>query len=177
MPVRDLDTFFPSTQHKVRFLANRGTSGIDGVVSTALGVSTVTPERTILVVGDLSFYHDMNGLLAAKRYNPDATIIIANNNGGGIFSFLPQREYTETFEKYFATPHDLTFRHAANLYGLPHSEANSWQEFHNQVSRSLEQPGTSIVEVQTDRDRNFELHKRIQTAAVKTAESALRERT
>ena len=175
MPVRDLDTFFPSTQHKVRFLANRGASGIDGVVSTALGVSTVTPERTILVLGDLSFYHDMNGLLAAKRYNPNATIIIANNNGGGIFSFLPQREYTEIFEKYFATPHDLTFRHAAKLYSLPHSEAKSWQEFHSQVSRSLEQSGTSIVEMQTDRERNFELHKRIQAAAVKTAENVLTE--
>ncbi len=177
MPVRDLDAFFPSAPQQIRFLANRGASGIDGVVSTALGASAVIQEPTVLVVGDLSFYHDMNGLLAARQYNLNATIVLANNNGGGIFSFLPQREYTESFEKYFATPHGLTFHAAASLYGLTYSKPASWEEFHTAVSASIGSSGTTIVEMQTNRDRNVELHRRIWSAVAEAAESTLTERT
>jgi 2-succinyl-5-enolpyruvyl-6-hydroxy-3-cyclohexene-1-carboxylate synthase len=177
MPVRDLDAFYPSTSQRIRFLANRGASGIDGVVSTALGASAVTREPTVLVVGDISFYHDMNGLLAAKQYNLNATIVLANNNGGGIFSFLPQLEYKESFEKYFATPHGLTFHAAASLYGLTYSKAVSWEEFHTAVSQSVGSSGTAIVEMQTNRDRNVELHRRIWSTVTEAAENTLTERT
>lgn len=177
MPVRDLDSFFPTISKKIRFLANRGVSGIDGVVSTALGVSSVSREPTFLVVGDLSFYHDMNGLLAARQYQPNATVIVLNNNGGGIFSFLPQRGYPELFEKYFGTPHGLTFQAAAALYGLRYSKATSWEEFRGCVQRDPGSPGTTIVEVQTDRDRNLALHNRIWSAVEETAQQALTGRT
>jgi len=177
MPVRDLDSFFPTDAKQIRFLANRGVSGIDGVVSTALGVSSVSHEPTVLVVGDLSFYHDMNGLLAAKRYGPNTTIIILNNNGGGIFSFLPQRDYPESFEKYFATPHDLTFQAAASLYDLHYTKPTSWKEFRNAVSLEKNRSATSIVEVQTNRERNVELHQRIWSAVEETAQEVLTRRT
>ena len=104
MPVRDMDTFFPCIGKSVRCLSNRGVNGIDGVVSSALGFSSEWPGRLVLVLGDLSFYHDMNGLLAARRYGLNATIIVVNNDGGGIFSFLPQAAYPEVFEEYFGTP-------------------------------------------------------------------------
>ena len=105
MPVRDLDAFFPSNNCDLRFLANRGAGGIDGVVSSALGACAVSAGPLVLVVGDLSFFHDSNGLLAAKKHGLDATIIVLNNDGGGIFSFLPQAEQEEHFETLFGTPH------------------------------------------------------------------------
>src|SRR5699024_10477426 len=84
-------------------IGNRGVSGIDGVVSTALGIAAANAKRVTLVIGDLSFYHDLNGLLAAKHYNIDITIVLINNDGGGIFSFLPQAEEGTYFEKLFGT--------------------------------------------------------------------------
>ena len=175
MPVRDLDSFFPSTPNQTRFLSDRGASGIDGVLSTALGASAVSQDPTVLVLGDLSFYHDMNGLLAAKRYGLNVTIILLNNNGGGIFSFLPQREYPESFEKYFATPHNLTFQATASLYGLTYSKAESWQEFRNGVSSTMKRSGTAIVEIQTERERNVELHRHVWSAVTEACESKLTE--
>ncbi|HYB84385.1 MAG TPA: thiamine pyrophosphate-dependent enzyme, partial [archaeon] len=120
-----------------------------------------------------SFYHDMNGLLAARQYRPNATIIVLNNDGGGIFSFLPQRGYPEYFEKYFATPHGMTFQAAASLYGLNYSKPASWEEFRNALSSNAASTRTDIVEVQTNRDRNVELHHHIWSAVEETAQEAL----
>jgi 2-succinyl-5-enolpyruvyl-6-hydroxy-3-cyclohexene-1-carboxylate synthase len=108
MPIRDLDTFFFCNDKNIRIMANRGANGIDGVVSTALGASTV-PNPLILVIGDLSFYHDLNGLLAAKLHQLNITIILINNDGGGIFSFLPQAGLPRHFETLFGTPIGLDF--------------------------------------------------------------------
>jgi 2-succinyl-5-enolpyruvyl-6-hydroxy-3-cyclohexene-1-carboxylate synthase len=177
MPVRDLDAFYPSSSQDIHFIGNRGASGIDGVVSSSLGVSAVAKEPTVSVLGDVSFYHDMNGLLAAKLYGLHATFIVVNNNGGGIFSFLPQREYPETFEKYFATPHGLTFQSAASLYSLSYSKADSWNEFRGSVSKSIGLPGTAIVELHTERVRNFQLHRDMSASATKAAETKLTELT
>jgi 2-succinyl-5-enolpyruvyl-6-hydroxy-3-cyclohexene-1-carboxylate synthase len=173
MPVRYLDSFYPSTSQQIRFLANRGASGIDGVLSTALGASAVLEAPTFLVVGDLSFYHDMNGLFAAKQYPLNVTIIVANNNGGGIFSFLPQRKYPQTFEKYFATPHGLTFESAARLYSFTYSKITSWQEFRASISKSLGSSRTTILEVPGDRERNVEFHRGISSAAAEAAETSM----
>ena len=138
MPVRDMDTFFPSTSRSMHFMANRGASGIDGVVSTALGAGAVSSARLVVVVlGDISFYHDMNGLLAAKAFDLNATIIVINNNGGGIFSFLPQAAYGDVFETYFGTPHGLTFRSAAELYGLDYCFVEDWLTFSEGGQREL----------------------------------------
>ncbi|MFQ5872391.1 MAG: thiamine pyrophosphate-dependent enzyme, partial [Dehalococcoidia bacterium] len=161
MPVRDMDAFFPSASKPVKCMANRGASGIDGVVSTALGVSAVSDRPVVLVLGDLSLYHDMNGLLAAKRHNLRATIIVLNNNGGGIFSFLPQAEHSDVFEEYFGTPHGLEFRSAAEMYGLSYAKVSSWGELREAFLRSSSSPGTTIIEVPGDRARNVELHRRV----------------
>jgi 2-succinyl-5-enolpyruvyl-6-hydroxy-3-cyclohexene-1-carboxylate synthase len=177
MPVRDLDAFFPGISKRIRFLANRGVSGVDGVVSTALGVSSVSREPTILVVGDVSFYHDMNGLLAAKRYRPNTTIIVLNNNGGGIFSFLPQHDYPESFEEYFATPHGLTFQSAASLYGLNYSKATSWDEFRGTLTSESVSSRPAIIEVETEREANLRLHQRIWSAVEETLPEAVHGRT
>jgi 2-succinyl-5-enolpyruvyl-6-hydroxy-3-cyclohexene-1-carboxylate synthase len=161
MPIRDMDAFFPSSDNPVQFMANRGASGIDGVVSTALGVAAASDERVVLVLGDISLYHDMNGLLAAKNHDLNATIIVLNNDGGGIFSFLPQAEHEEVFETYFGTPHGLTFQAAAEMYGLSYVLAKDWDRFREALRESLVGSGTTIIEVSGDRQRNVALHRQV----------------
>jgi 2-succinyl-5-enolpyruvyl-6-hydroxy-3-cyclohexene-1-carboxylate synthase len=161
MPIRDLDTFFPGGPREVHFLANRGASGIDGVVSTALGACAAGRRPLVLVLGDLSFYHDMNGLLAARRHGLAALIVLLNNDGGGIFSLLPQADDPEHFEELFGTPHGLDFRPAAELYGLRYRPAVDRPQFRAAVAEALGAPGVTVVEVRTRRDRNAELHRRL----------------
>jgi 2-succinyl-5-enolpyruvyl-6-hydroxy-3-cyclohexene-1-carboxylate synthase len=161
MPVRDLDTFFPSGRRTVHFLANRGANGIDGVVSSALGASVASDGPLVLVIGDLSLYHDMNGLLAAKRHDLSATIVLINNDGGGIFSFLPQAEHPEPFEELFGTPHGLDFRAACELYGLGYERAETRRAFREAVARSISSPGVQVIEVRTEREANVALHRAI----------------
>ncbi|ADU51732.1 2-succinyl-6-hydroxy-2,4-cyclohexadiene-1- carboxylic acid synthase/2-oxoglutarate decarboxylase [Thermaerobacter marianensis DSM 12885] len=187
MPVRDVDTFFPASAVPVRFLANRGASGIDGVVSTAAGVAAAGEGPVVLVIGDLSFYHDLNGLWAAARYRLPLVVVVVNNDGGGIFSFLPQARLDPgEFESLWGTPHGLDFRHAAALYGIPYRRASTWDDFRAAVQEALARAGTTpgqaggstgatggstgpevaaggpaIVEVRTDRRRNVEHHRRV----------------
>ena len=159
MPVRDLDTFFAAGSRPVRFLANRGASGIDGVVSTALGASSVSLGPCVLVIGDLSLYHDMNGLLAARQHGLQATIVLLHNDGGGIFSFLPQAEGVASFEDLFGTPHGLDFRHAAHLYGLDYCEPEDGQALRTALEKAFHTPGVTLVAVHTNRDANVRLHR------------------
>jgi 2-succinyl-5-enolpyruvyl-6-hydroxy-3-cyclohexene-1-carboxylate synthase len=161
MPVRDLDTFLPAEGPAVRCLANRGAGGIDGVVSSALGASAAAAGPLVLVVGDLSFYHDSNGLLAARHYGLNATIVLLNNDGGGIFSFLPQASHPERFEMLFGTPHGLDFRPLAEAYGATFRRVATWEEFRCAVRRGLAAGGLQVVEVRTDRTRNVAVHRRI----------------
>lgn len=166
MPIRDMDTFFSSTEKSFQFMANRGASGIDGLVSTALGASAVSPGKLVLVIGDISFYHDMNGLLAAKNFGLKATIIVINNNGGGIFSFLPQANYKDVFEPYFGTPHGLTFKAAAELYGLDYCLAGDWETFAASVKESLAGAGPTIIEIPGDRQLNVKRHRQVRDAVI-----------
>jgi 2-succinyl-5-enolpyruvyl-6-hydroxy-3-cyclohexene-1-carboxylate synthase len=160
MPVRDMDTFYPGDSESIRFLSNRGANGIDGVVSSALGASTVVDGPLVLVIGDLSFYHDMNGLLAAKLHDLDAMIVLINNDGGGIFSFLPQAAHPEHFEALFGTPHGLDFRPGAEMYGLEFRRIETWPEFGVAVTNSLNSAGVQVIEVPApDRTRNVEMHR------------------
>jgi 2-succinyl-5-enolpyruvyl-6-hydroxy-3-cyclohexene-1-carboxylate synthase len=161
MPVRDLDSFWPASTKKVRFLANRGASGIDGVVSTALGVAAASPDPVVLVLGDISLYHDMNGLFAAKRHGLNATIIVLNNDGGAIFSFLPQAEQGEHFEELFGTPHGLDFKHTAALYGLDYTLTETPDGFDAAVTKSLKTAGVALIEVRTNREENLAFHRQI----------------
>lgn len=167
MPVRDLDTFFPSTARAIRFMANRGANGIDGVVSSALGAAAGSAGPLVLVLGDLSFYHDLNGLLAAKRHHLSATIVLLNNDGGGIFSFLPQAAYRDSFEDLFGTPTGLDFQHAAALYGASHRRVTTWEAFRAAVTAGISGDGLTIVEVATDRERNVSQHRAVWAAVAR----------
>jgi 2-succinyl-5-enolpyruvyl-6-hydroxy-3-cyclohexene-1-carboxylate synthase len=162
MPVRDLDSFLSAGPKPARFLANRGASGIDGVISTALGAAAVSERPLVLVLGDLSFYHDMNGLLAARRFGLRATIVLINNDGGGIFSFLPQHEQErEHFETLFGTPHGLDFAPVAELYGVDFQRVTTREGYRAALKASFFAPDVQVIEIKTDREENLKLHQRI----------------
>lgn len=178
MPIRDLDTFFWSRQIDIQIAGNRGANGIDGLVSTALGMSAAQPERhVVLVLGDLSLFHDMNGLLAAKLHHLHATIIVINNNGGGIFSFLPQATFPEHFEQLFGTPIDLPIETVASLYTGTYSHPANWEAFRTAVQQSRASDGLHIIEVRTQRERNVALHaalwRQVQSVIVQHMEEHL----
>ncbi len=171
MPVRDLDTFYPTSSKSVNFFANRGSSGIDGVVSSALGIAASGTKKVILVIGDISLYHDMNGLLVSKLHALNATVVVLNNNGGGIFSFLPQAAHEDFFEEYFGTPHGLKFKSAADMYGLNYSFIQDWDSFDKAINESLSNEGVFLIEIPGDRADNVELHSEVWNAISKTVKT------
>lgn len=174
MPIRDVDTFVRGDARSLRVLGNRGANGIDGLISTALGAAAVSTTPVVLLLGDLSFYHDMNGLLAAARHGLSATIVVLNNNGGGIFSFLPQAQQLAEplFESLFGTPIDLEISAAAALYGSSYARPATWPVFRRSLSSALSELGLSIIEVVTERKRNLELHRTISSAVTEALHSA-----
>ncbi|WP_430489320.1 2-succinyl-5-enolpyruvyl-6-hydroxy-3-cyclohexene-1-carboxylic-acid synthase [Rossellomorea marisflavi] len=160
MPIRDVDTFFFSNDRSISIHANRGANGIDGVVSTALGMSTQSPS-TYLLIGDLAFFHDMNGLLAGRKYGLDLTVIVMNNNGGGIFSYLPQANEGAYFEELFGTPMDLEFSHVAAMYGADYSLVKTESDFLQALRQAEGMKGLKIIEVLADRQKNVENHRKM----------------
>ncbi|MFD1512390.1 2-succinyl-5-enolpyruvyl-6-hydroxy-3-cyclohexene-1-carboxylic-acid synthase [Halomarina rubra] len=150
MPVRDLDRFARPRGAGVTALGNRGASGIDGITSTALGAGHATDDPLVLVTGDLAFYHDLTGLLACSRADVDATVVLVNNDGGGIFRVLPIERFDPPFTGYFRTPHGLDFSPVADLYGLEFVTTDTREGFRDAYRASLDSPGTQVVEVRTD---------------------------
>ncbi|HXZ03580.1 MAG TPA: 2-succinyl-5-enolpyruvyl-6-hydroxy-3-cyclohexene-1-carboxylic-acid synthase, partial [Ktedonobacteraceae bacterium] len=160
MPVRDLDTFFWSSERHIRIMGNRGANGIDGVISSTLGASAVASnEPSILVLGDLSFFHDLNGLLAAHLYELNLTIILINNDGGGIFSFLPQAAHPQHFEQLFGTPTGLDFHHVVEMYGGRFHRVENWEVFRKAVNLALHNSGLDVIEILTERTSNVKMHR------------------
>ncbi|GIW11391.1 MAG: 2-succinyl-5-enolpyruvyl-6-hydroxy-3-cyclohexene-1-carboxylate synthase [Dehalococcoidia bacterium] len=159
MPVRDAESVLPASTRRLRLLANRGASGIDGVVSTALGVSAVSAGPVALAIGDISFYHDLNGLLAARLHRLSATVLLLHNDGGGIFSFLPQAEQGEAFEELFGTPHGLDFAAIAPLYDLQYQQVETHSELEAALRASLGAPGVQVIAVRTERAANVARHR------------------
>jgi 2-succinyl-5-enolpyruvyl-6-hydroxy-3-cyclohexene-1-carboxylate synthase len=163
MPIRDVELFFGARARGPRVLANRGANGIDGTVSSAFGAAAVAGGApVVLLIGDVALLHDVGGLLAARRLGLALTIVLINNDGGGIFHFLPVSGEADAFERHVATPHGLEFEHAAALYGCGYERAVTKDELRGALQRAIErQPGTTIVEVRTDRVENLALHRRI----------------
>jgi 2-succinyl-5-enolpyruvyl-6-hydroxy-3-cyclohexene-1-carboxylate synthase len=160
MPIRDLDSFFFFNQKSIKVMANRGANGIDGIVSSAIGAA-VYSKPLYLVLGDLTFYHDLNGLLASKLLNIDITIIIVNNNGGGIFSFLPQSNHPKNFELLFGTPLDIDFQHVVKMYGGTYTKTENWDEFNTAWSYMENGKGLQVIEVPTNREKNVTIHRNL----------------
>ncbi len=157
MPIRDVETFFPSRADPPRVLSNRGANGIDGTVSTAFGVAAASDGPVALLIGDVALAHDVGGLIAARRLGLALKIVLLDNDGGGIFDFLPVSRAGEAYERHVATPHGLDFAHAAALYGLAHEPVTSAAELH----AALAADGAALIHVRTDRAGNVALHRRV----------------
>ena len=178
MPVRDMEAFLGSGPAGIRCLGNRGANGIDGLVSTALGMAAVSRAPVVAVVGDISFLHDLNALVAAARLGVSATIVLVDNDGGGIFSFLPQADADEPgvglpahFEELFGTPHGTEFGPLVRALGAGHEVVAS-DAMAGAVAASLARPGVQVLEVRTERRRNVELHRALQAAVAAAVSQA-----
>jgi 2-succinyl-5-enolpyruvyl-6-hydroxy-3-cyclohexene-1-carboxylate synthase len=160
MPVRDVEWFAPVVVPEV--VANRGANGIDGVVSTAVGVALARATPVSALVGDIAFVHDSNALLGLKARDVDIRVVVVDNDGGGIFSFLPQAESTElaTFEKLWGTPHGVDLSQLVAAHGIRFCECSTVAE----LSVALAQRGPIVIRVRTDRHQNVAVHDALNRA-------------
>ena len=159
MIIRDADSFMPSQSRALRFVGTRGASGIDGVVSTAVGAAAAGTGPVAAIVGDLSFLHDLNGLWALRRHHLSLLVALVNNDGGGIFHFLPQADLASAeFEEWFGTPHGIDFSSAIAAFGgrLVRPEPTEWLAA---LRGAATMPGLTVVELRTDRERNVAQHR------------------
>jgi 2-succinyl-5-enolpyruvyl-6-hydroxy-3-cyclohexene-1-carboxylate synthase len=161
MPIRDVETFFPARPAPPRVLSNRGANGIDGTVSTAFGVAAAAPGPVVLLTGDVALLHDVGGLLAARRLDLPLAIVLLDNDGGGIFHFLPVSGEADVFEEHVATPHGVDFAHVATLYGLAHERVAAPEPFRAALDRALTAGTTTLIHVRTDREENVAVHRAV----------------
>ena len=164
MTIRDFDYFWFSGESKAVLYGNRGVNGIDGTISTALGLAT-NGKPTYLVTGDLSLFHDLNGLAVAKTHNLNLTIILHNNDGGGIFEYLPQKG-TKHFDYLFSTSQGLDYGGAAKLYGCGYTKISSPDELGSVLNKVSSESGVHIIEIPTNREYSRELHKKYTKVSV-----------
>ncbi|HEY8480462.1 MAG TPA: 2-succinyl-5-enolpyruvyl-6-hydroxy-3-cyclohexene-1-carboxylic-acid synthase [Spirillospora sp.] len=161
MPIRDLDQVM-RPRRGIRIMANRGASGIDGLVSTAMGAALAHGGPSFALLGDLAFLHDQNGLiLGPQDRRPDLTMVVVNNRGGGIFSLLPQAALTDPFERVFGTPHEVDLEAVAAAHGIPYRRLEAAKD----LPKALVGEGLRIVEARTDRETNAVLHAEMRKAA------------
>lgn len=157
MSIRDMDYFWATGRSQAMVYGNRGTNGIDGTVSTALGLST-NGKPTVMLTGDLSFFHDMNGLAIGKTHGMNLTIILHNNDGGGIFQYLPQNG-TDDFDYLFNTPQGIDYSGLATMYGLDYVKVTTNAELELAMKQYIGTEGIHIIEVPTSKEISRELHK------------------
>tara|TARA_B100000029_G_scaffold94574_1_gene84776 strand:+ start:3162 stop:4841 length:1680 start_codon:yes stop_codon:yes gene_type:complete len=161
MPIRDIDTFTFSINKKINVFGNRGASGIDGVISTALGISkgNNNSSNVLLIIGDMSFYHDMNGLI---KSNNNLSIVVINNGGGGIFSFLPMSESKlENFEKYWIANTSVDFKTVAKLYNCKYFRVSNKEQLNEAIITSFKTDGIKIIEVKIEIKENVLSHTKL----------------
>ncbi len=164
MSIRDFDYFWFSGESKAVLYGNRGVNGIDGTISTALGLAA-NGRPTYLVTGDLSLFHDLNGLAVAKTHNLNLTIILHNNDGGGIFEYLPQKG-TKHFDYLFSTSQGLDYSGAAKLYGCGYTKIINPDELSRVLAKVSTESGVHIIEIPTDREYSRQLHKKYTKVSV-----------
>jgi 2-succinyl-5-enolpyruvyl-6-hydroxy-3-cyclohexene-1-carboxylate synthase len=176
LAVRHLDQYgFDQQRKQLRVFCNRGASGIDGTISSALGVAVAEPDKpTVLIIGDLAFYHDMNALLAAKRNGiHNLVIVLLNNDGGQIFRRLPinKPEFEPHFTELFTTPHGITFEHTAAQFGFGYARADDREAFRAAFTAALASGQASIVEVVTDAEEDAKRCQELTARVLKAVET------
>ena len=160
MPVRDAEFFWPPGDRGGEVFFNRGANGIDGTLSTALGLAHDAGRPAVLLTGDLALLHDTNGFLLRPKLRGALTIVLINNRGGGIFEHLPVAQFEPPFEEFFATPQDMDFAKLCATYGVEHVPVRDWPHFVELVS-ALPASGMRVLELRTDRKADAALRKRL----------------
>jgi 2-succinyl-5-enolpyruvyl-6-hydroxy-3-cyclohexene-1-carboxylate synthase len=153
MPVRDVEYFWPPNDRRVRPFCNRGANGIDGTLSTALGIAHGAAAPAVLLTGDLALLHDANGFLLRPKFRGSLSIVLINNRGGGIFEHLPVAQFEPPFEEFFATPQEVEPAALCAAHGIAHEVVRDWAHFAGLVS-ALPSAGIRVLEIRTDRKRD-----------------------
>jgi 2-succinyl-5-enolpyruvyl-6-hydroxy-3-cyclohexene-1-carboxylate synthase len=169
LSIRDFDNFVGKTNKNLKLFFNRGASGIDGVTSTALGIALIE-KPTVLITGDLSFLHDLNALLPAKKYSIPLVVILINNNGGGIFEMLPFSSEKKLFKTFFKTPHNLGIFSLVKSYGLGHHLIKDTKDFRNKLKSSLLKKSLTVLEIKTNSSLSKKMRKKYWADVVKKIE-------
>jgi 2-succinyl-5-enolpyruvyl-6-hydroxy-3-cyclohexene-1-carboxylate synthase len=151
-PVRDVEWFWSPNDREIHPFCNRGANGIDGTLSTALGIAH-QHRPTVLLTGDLALLHDSNGFLISPHFQGHLTILLINNQGGGIFEMLPVAEFDPPFETYFATPQQINFAHLCKTHGVEHHALQTWEELRSLLN-PLPDRGIRVLEIKTNRKRD-----------------------
>jgi 2-succinyl-5-enolpyruvyl-6-hydroxy-3-cyclohexene-1-carboxylate synthase len=158
MPIRDVEFFWRPNQQHYRILGNRGANGIDGTLSTALGALQQHDQPGILITGDLSLLHDTNGLLLRQQFQGSLTILLINNNGGGIFGMLPIGQFDPPFTEFFTTPQNVDFATLCRAYQIPHQKIESWSMLQTAITQ-LGMPGITCWEISTSSELDNQWRK------------------
>ena len=160
MPVRDAEYFWPAGNRGHTIFVNRGANGIDGTLSTALGVAHGNAQPAVLVTGDLALLHDTNGFLSVPKLKGSLTILLINNNGGGIFEHLPVAQFDPPFEEFFATPQQVDFARLVSAYGVAHVRVRDEKHL-AKLCTKLPQAGVRVLEMRTNRKRDAAFRKQL----------------
>src|SRR6476659_2048807 len=158
MPIRDQEAFLPSTEADATFLCNRGANGIDGLISSGIGAARASGKPTTILTGDLGLLHDIGGLAALREVSTPVRVVVIDNDGGGIFHFLPQEQALDKaeFEALLGTPRGVDVAKAAALFGLPHHHLDSFADLPDALAAD-----TCLIEIETNRQVNAGLHRRL----------------
>ncbi|MEJ6481273.1 2-succinyl-5-enolpyruvyl-6-hydroxy-3-cyclohexene-1-carboxylic-acid synthase [Nostoc punctiforme UO1] len=152
MPVRDVEYFWKPNNLGVRSHFNRGANGIDGTLSTALGIAH-RQQSSVMLTGDLALLHDTNGFLIRNKFVGHLTIVLINNNGGGIFEMLPIAKFDPPFEEFFGTPQDIDFAQLCATYNVQYELTTSWEHLQQKLN-PLPSTGIKVLELQTNRKKD-----------------------
>jgi 2-succinyl-5-enolpyruvyl-6-hydroxy-3-cyclohexene-1-carboxylate synthase len=170
MPIRDVELYLPARVPLPRVLSNRGANGIDGTISAAFGAAAARPgQPVVLLIGDVALLHDLGGLIAARRLGLELTIVALNNDGGGIFHFLPVSGEGAAFEEHVATPHGLSLERVAALFELDYVAARAEDQLHAALDAAAGSGRVTLIEITTDRAENLALHRRLADAGLAAA--------
>lgn len=162
MPVRDFDMYAGSILKTSNISSNRGVSGIDGTLASAVGYANGLKQRVTVVIGDLAMIHDLNSLSLVNNSEYPITIVLVNNGGGGIFSFLPVSRFEHVFDQYFATVHKYHFDQVSQMFDIVYENPSTNQELIKSYKKSISSDQSTIIEINTVREENFNLHQEIQ---------------
>jgi 2-succinyl-5-enolpyruvyl-6-hydroxy-3-cyclohexene-1-carboxylate synthase len=174
MPIRDMDLYGVNNRQLLHPSANRGVSGIDGILSSAAGMTAGRQSLTTLIIGDMALFYDLNALALLSSQALAIIIVVINNQGGGIFDFLPVSQHKDILEKYFVGKHDFHFSGICASFRIPHTEVRTKEAFVQAYAKAIEKQVPAVIEVSTDRKTNLKLRRSIKSEIIEILEQSIK---